>query len=39
MRLFVILDEAARMSRHRSDEGEKEEYLDGDEAISFLNGL
>lgn len=39
MRLFVILDEAARMSRQRAGEDEKEEYLDGDEAISFLNGL
>ena len=39
MRLFVILDEAARMARHRMEGDAKEEYLDGDEAISFLNGL
>jgi len=39
MRLFVILDEASRMASHRMSGEEKEEYLDGDEAISFLNGL
>lgn len=39
MRLYVILDEANRMARHRAGNDEKEEYLDGDDAISYLNGL
>lgn len=39
MRLFTILDEAARMARHRASDGDREEYLDGDEAIGYLNRL
>lgn len=39
MRLFVILDEASRMARHRAGGEDREEYLDGDDAVEYLNRL